>query len=133
MTQRLRFAVGKLIRDGLPAMMRAQGLEVFERRLDDADYTAALRTKLLEEAAEAVRAPGREALIEELADVLEVILAIAAAEGIDPEDVEAARLAKRDERGGFDGRIFNAAVEGDADLPAVHYYLARPEAYPREP
>ena len=43
----MRFKVGKLIRDGLPAMMRAQGLAVFERRLDADEFRAALREKLL--------------------------------------------------------------------------------------
>ena len=45
----MRFKVGKLIRDRLPAMMRAQGLAVFERRLDADEFRAALREKLLEE------------------------------------------------------------------------------------
>lgn len=128
---RLRFRVGKLIRDGLPAMMRAQGLEVFDHRMDDAAYRRALRHKLVEEAQEVEAASAGE-LVEELADVLEVVMALAAAEGFDMAQIEAARLAKRAQRGGFDGRVFNAAVEGRDDLPAVAYYLARPEAYPQE-
>ncbi len=128
---RLRFKVEKLIRDKLPAIMRGQGLAVFDRRLDDADFDASLRTKLLEEAAEAQAAADREELAGELADLAEVILALGALHGLSAADIEARRLAKRDERGGFDARVFNAAVEADEGLPAAAYYLARPQQYPR--
>ena len=40
----LRFRVGKLIRDGLPAIMRAQGLAEFEHRMDDAAYRQAAKS-----------------------------------------------------------------------------------------
>jgi hypothetical protein len=42
----------------------------------------------------------------ELADVLEVLRALAAAHGMNWADVEAEATRKRDERGGFDQRIF---------------------------
>ena len=127
----MRFKVGKLIRDRLPAIMRAQGLAVFDRRLDDDEFLEALKEKLLEEAAEARDAAPHE-LAGELADVLEVLRALADAHGLNWDDVEARRLAKRDERGGFEGRVFNAAVEAEDGLPATDYYLARPSQYPRE-
>lgn len=127
----MRFRVEKLIRDRLPAIMRAQGLAVFDRRLDDAAFVAALKAKLLEEAAEAHSADSAEELAGELADLSEVILALAQAHGLTPGDIEARRLAKRAERGGFDDRVYNAAVEAEDGLPAADYYLARPGQYPR--
>jgi predicted house-cleaning noncanonical NTP pyrophosphatase (MazG superfamily) len=127
----VRFKVGKLIRDRLPAMMRAQGLAVFERRLDDGEFLDALKDKLLEEAAEVREAPPAE-IAGELADVLEVARALAEVHGIAWDEVEARRIAKRAERGGFDERVFNAAVEAQDGLPAAEYYLARPGQYPRE-
>ena len=128
---RLRFKVEKLIRDKLPAIMRSQGLALFDRRLDDAAFDSSLRTKLLEEAAEAQSAADRDELAGELADLSEVILALGALHGLSAADIEAKRLSKREERGGFDGRVFNAAVEADEGLPAAEYYLARPGQYPR--
>lgn len=128
----MRFRVQKLIRDQLPAIMRAQGLAVFERRLDEAEFVAALKDKLLEEAQEAHEASSSAELAEELADVLEVVHALASASGVSLDDVEACRQAKRAERGGFDARVFNAAVEADDGSPAAEYYLARPTQYPRE-
>lgn len=127
----MRFRVQKLIRDRLPEIMRGQGLAVFDRRLDDAEYINALGEKLVEEAHE-VRLASPHEIAGELADVLEVAYALARAHGLSPEDVEAARLAKRAERGGFDARVYNAAVEAEDGLPAAEYYLARPTQYPRE-
>lgn len=131
MTDTLRFRVDKLIRDRLPQIMRDQGLAVFERRLDDAEFERRLRDKLIEECAEAARAAPSD-LLEELADIAEVLLALAQLHGWSRQDLEAARLAKRAERGGFDARIYNAAVEAEPGSPAAGYYLARPEQYPRE-
>jgi predicted house-cleaning noncanonical NTP pyrophosphatase (MazG superfamily) len=128
----MRFRVQKLIRDRLPAMMRADGLAVFERQLSDSEFADALREKLIEEAHEAREATSPAELTGELADVLEVIHAMAKAHGLSMEDVEDRRVAKRRERGGFDDRVFNAAVEAPVGLPAADYYLARPEQYPRE-
>jgi predicted house-cleaning noncanonical NTP pyrophosphatase (MazG superfamily) len=128
----LRFRVDKLIRDKLPAIMRDQGLQVFDRRLDDAEFNARLRDKLVEEALEARSAASRAEVIDELADLGEVMLALAQINGVTQHDIEARRLAKRAERGGFDNRVYNAAVEGDEGSPAVAYYLARPGQYPRE-
>jgi predicted house-cleaning noncanonical NTP pyrophosphatase (MazG superfamily) len=71
---------------------------------------AALRAKLMEEGKEAQAAPDRQ-LGSELADVLEVLRALAAAYGMSWEDVEADAARKRDERGGFDQRIFLEYVD----------------------
>lgn len=97
---------GKLVRDGVPALMRARGWRFSEHRLDDQAYVTSLRAKLVEEADEAQAAESTAALVEELADLKEVMLALAAASGFDAEAIETARLAKRAERGGFDGRVF---------------------------
>jgi predicted house-cleaning noncanonical NTP pyrophosphatase (MazG superfamily) len=128
----MRFRVQKLIRDRLPEMMRAQGLAVFDRSLDDQEFVAALKDKLIEEAREVQDAASPGELAEELADVMEVILAQAQVSGLDMDRIEGLRAAKRAERGGFDLRVFNAAVEAEEGLPAAAYYLARPSQYPRE-
>jgi predicted house-cleaning noncanonical NTP pyrophosphatase (MazG superfamily) len=129
---RLRFRVDKLIRDKLPAMMQAQGLTVFTRRLDDAEYMTRLKDKLVEEAAEARAADTRAELLDELADLREVMLALAEASRIAESEIEDRRLCKRGERGGFDDRVHNAAVEGDENGLGLAYYLARPAQYPQE-
>lgn len=71
--------------------------------IGDAERVQALRKKLLEECSEAALAPNREALLEELADVMEVVIALAQAVGYNVRAVELARIVKREEKGGFDG------------------------------
>ncbi len=127
----MRFRVQKLIRDRLPEIMRGQGLAVFDRRLDDAEFVVALGETRVEEAHEARLASPSE-IAGERADVLEVVHALAQVHCLSLQDVEAARQAKRAERGGFDARVYNAAVEAADGLPAAAYYLARPTQYPRE-
>lgn len=125
-----RFRVEKLIRDRLPQMMRDQGLTVFDRRMETGEFVARLKEKLIEEAREAAASDTREELVEELADLAEVITALTATAEITPDEIEAVRLKKRAERGGFDERMFNAAVEAPDGAPAIEYYLARPLQYP---
>lgn len=131
MTEVLRFRVEKLIRDKLPQIVREAGLNVFDRRLEDAEFVQSLKVKLAEETAEVAAATSADEVLGELADVMEVVLALADAHGFTPADLEAARRSKFEERGGFAARIYNAAVEADESCPAVAYYVARPEKYPR--
>src|SRR5258706_15737848 len=111
--------------------MRALGMAVFDRRLAAADFDRALGQKLVEEAGEAQQAQSEEALIDELADLAEVTAALSALHGVTSAMIEAARLKKREARGGFDDRVWNAAVAAEDGAPALDYYLARPEQYPR--
>jgi predicted house-cleaning noncanonical NTP pyrophosphatase (MazG superfamily) len=106
----MRVAHHKLVRDRIPAIITADGGQRVTRVLDDAGYEAALRAKLLEEAHEAQVAPDGE-LASELADVLEVLQALAAFHDISWEDVVSEADRKRAERGGFGNRIFLEYVE----------------------
>lgn len=128
----MRFRVEKLIRDRMAELMHAQGVRTFTRRLSDAEFVAALRAKLMEEAREAADASTPADLLEELADVAEVMLALAGTAGFGAAEIESRRLAKHHERGGFDDRTYNAAVEMAAGTPAAAYYLARRDDYPLE-
>ena len=93
---------GKLVRDRIPEIMRDAGGSPRVKELDDAAYHAALRSKLLEETHEFLDS-GRS---EELADILEVVYALALSEHLTPAELEAMRQKKRSERGGFDRRLF---------------------------
>jgi len=106
----MRLDYDKLVRDGIPRIIEAGGGQPVTRVLDRAGYLAALRAKLMEEAEEAQAAPDRQ-LRSELADVLEVLRALAAAHGMSWADVEAEAARKRDERGGFDERVFLEYVD----------------------
>lgn len=91
----------KLVRDRIPEIIQAQDRTPVTRVLDEAEYEKALRSKLLEEAQE-YEASGAP---EELADVLEVMLAILDQQGITMAALEALRRDKQATRGGFSHRI----------------------------
>ncbi|MEV0756128.1 nucleoside triphosphate pyrophosphohydrolase [Streptosporangium sp. NPDC050280] len=93
------------MRDRIPEIIRAHGREPVVTVLGEADYRAALLEKLFEEAAELREAPAA-GVAEEIADVLEVLRAIAALHGHEWADIEKIADVKRAERGAFIGRIY---------------------------
>ncbi|MBV9282513.1 MAG: nucleoside triphosphate pyrophosphohydrolase [Chloroflexi bacterium] len=97
---------GKLVRDRIPEIIAAYGLTPVTRTLTGEDYVAALKAKLAEEAGEAAASGTPEALAVELADLLEVIRALAGAMGLSIEELEAIRSERARERGAFVERIF---------------------------
>ena len=95
----------KLIRDRIPEIIRAEGRPCPTRILTEPEYRAALLHKLVEEATEARDAPPAE-LVNELADVLEVLDALTAAFGLTRAGIEAVQAQKREARGGFAERVW---------------------------
>ena len=95
----------KLVRDGIPEIIKGNGGEPVCRILSDREYEEALNKKLFEEVQEVVEATGRDRL-EELADIYELIRTIAELHDSSMENV--ARLAnkKKKERGAFEEKIF---------------------------
>ncbi len=124
------FKVEKLIRDHLPCMMRAKGIVVHERVMEQEEFIQRLKEKLLEEADEVKQASHADELLEELADVLEVIQTLSAAAGLSMRQIEDKRIEKRNSRGGFEGRVFNHRVDMEEDNQAIAYYLNKREQYP---
>lgn len=127
-----RFKVDKLIRDKLSQLMRQSGIRVFERVMEHGEYIHRLKEKLVEESKEVLNAKTTKQMQEELADVLEVVRSLTDAYGIAFEEIEELRKGKKAAHGGFEGRIYNAAVEMREDCPGLTYYLMRPDDYPEE-
>ncbi|WP_020385487.1 nucleoside triphosphate pyrophosphohydrolase [Kribbella catacumbae] len=97
-------ADGKLVRDRIPEIIRANGEEPVSYRADPGEYRRRLREKLVEEVDEFLTA-GDEDSLEELADVLEVVYAIAADLGTDETQLDSIREDKATKRGRFAERI----------------------------
>jgi len=100
--------MGKLVRDRIPEIIRASGRTPTTRTLDESAYQEALHAKLLEEAGELREADSNEHVLEEAADVFEVLAALAACYGYTIGDVQQKSEDKRRERGGFSQRIWLA-------------------------
>ncbi|MCS0635880.1 nucleoside triphosphate pyrophosphohydrolase [Streptomyces sp. LP05-1] len=95
---------GKLVRDRIPEIIRADGAEPMTHTAGADEYRGRLRDKLLEEVQEFLAADSSTAP-DELADILEVVHALARDLGMDPAALEAIRQTKARERGGFADRI----------------------------
>lgn len=91
----------KLVRDRIPEIIEQGGNRCRTQVLSDEDYLRMVDAKLDEELAE-YHADGN---VEELADLLEVIYAAAAARGCGREELERIRAAKAEKRGGFEKRL----------------------------
>lgn len=126
-----KFKQEKLWRDKLPAMMEANyGSIIHIKPLNDTEYDQELRIKLQEETAEVVEAKSHKNLIEELADVCEVIDALCALHGISKEELEKVQSDKRELRGGFYERAFVTVAEHPAGSYGDLYCRAQPDKYP---
>ncbi|MEV0643681.1 nucleoside triphosphate pyrophosphohydrolase [Phytomonospora sp. NPDC050363] len=96
--------IRKLVRDRVPDIIRADGLDPVTTVATDGEYRRELRAKLGEETTEYLEAD-EDSAAEELADIVEVVRALAALHGLTPEGLEEIRAGKAAERGGFAGRV----------------------------
>ena len=94
--------MGKLVRDKIPEIIQASGATPLTRILETEEYLSFLETKLDEEVQEFHESKSPE----ELADILEVVYALAEAHGCSREQLQQIFDAKHTARGGFEKRIY---------------------------
>lgn len=92
----------KAVRDRVPEIIRGSGRECTVKVLTDPEFLLELEKKLAEELEEYLESK----TLEELADLLEVIYRVAELRGSSKEILEALRMKKRQERGGFEKNLF---------------------------
>lgn len=118
-----RYQFDKLIRSKLPVRMANEGVIINGTKLSDAEYIEKLKNKIVEEAQEVSLAKDKEHLKTELADVIEVIHAIAKASDIEIVEIEKARLEKREVNGHFQADNYIHYIEVAEDNHKVIEYL----------
>lgn len=91
----------KLVRDKIPEYIKSKGGTPITHIADDAEYWQKLKEKLVEEFDEFKK----DESLEEFADLLEVIDALAEYKNFDRAAIEAIKRKKAEERGKFRGRI----------------------------
>ena len=96
----------KLVRDRIPEIIERSGKRCACSVLPQEDYLLMLDRKLEEE----LREYRESKSMEELADLLEVMRAVALARGSSMEEVERIRQEKEKERGGFEKKILLESV-----------------------
>ena len=100
----------KLVRDNIPDIIKNNGEEPIVEVLDDDRYKEELEKKLVEESNEVLSSSGENRL-EELADLLEVMDAMANLEGYTLEDILEAKDKKYQKRGGFAKKLYLSDVK----------------------
>lgn len=95
----------KLVRDKIPSIIINNGEIPVTRILNDDEYKTELERKLYEEYQEVINSNDKDRL-EELADMIEVIKALANLEGKNLQDIILIAEQKREKRGGFKDKIY---------------------------
>lgn len=95
----------KLVRDNIPNIIKEKGETPIIKVLDEIEYQKELEKKLYEEYKEVIEASGEDR-VEELADMLEIIRALAKLEKRDLNDVISIADKKNIKRGAFEEKIF---------------------------
>ena len=101
----------KLVRDTIPNIIDQNGKKATFRTLDENEFLVEAKKKLHEELAEYEEATTDADAVEELADLLELIQALAKTHGVTVEELEAVRAKKQQQRGGFEERLYLIEVE----------------------
>ncbi len=125
-----KFKQNKLWRDKLVEICEQTGSKIHWTRLGNEAFAKELKTKFMEEAQEVINASTNEQLIEELADVLEVITSLCEVHNFTMEEIIAAQQKKNEKRGSFQGRKFVTVAEHLVGSFGENYCLADPEKYP---
>ena len=110
----------KLVRDRIPEIIESSGKTCLTATLSDEAYIHMLDLKLNEELTEYQESKS----MEELADLIEVIAAVAKARGCSWEELLRIRNQKRGKRGGFEKRILLMEV---SDAPTKKAKANLPE------
>jgi len=125
------FLQKKLWRDkAIDLMEQNHGSKINWRYLNDQEFDQQIRIKLMEEVDEVVTAQSRADLIAEVADVYEVIDSLLALHDVSKEDIIAAQIKKREDRGDFAGRKFVETATHPIGSFGESYCLADPKKYP---
>lgn len=96
----------KLIRDRIPEIMDQEGKKYEIRVLKDDEYLKEINRKLQEELQEYYESGE----VEELADIAEILYAIARYKGVSQKEFERIRMNKAEKRGAFEKRLFLISV-----------------------
>ena len=125
-----KFKQEKLWRDKAVDLLEKMGSKIHWEKLNEEQFAEQLRIKLLEEAEEVCSAKNKEGVLEELADLLEVISAFCELHDVTLQDIVELQTKKRNERGGFQGRKFVTVAEHPVGSFGEQYCLKDQEKYP---
>lgn len=125
-----KYQFKKLIRDKFFEHMTSDPKQKPDYRiLNDEEYEVELKKKLIEESSEIEKTNDAE-IVEEIADIYEIIDHILELKNISKEDVLKKQEAKREKAGSFSKKVFIESNTVEEGSDAQKIYLAQPEKYP---
>lgn len=101
----------KLVRDNIPEIIKNDGKDCTTKILTTEEYRLELKRKLVEESTELLEARTNEDMIEELADIYEVIEAILFDGKFDIQDIQDKRVYKNIRKGAFEDKVYLKEVK----------------------
>ena len=99
--------INKLVRDNIPLICESNGQIPETKILNDENYLNALKAKLYEEVEEYLS----DCSIEELADIIEVVQALAENQGSSLAEIMEIKQNKQNKNGAFRNKIFLISVD----------------------
>ena len=102
----MKIVHNKLVRDNIPSIIAKSGRTSRIRVVDLEELVLELKKKLCEEATEVKEAQTTEEIVEEIADVLEVLDAIKNAYSISDSEIETVKELKANKKGRFQNKIY---------------------------
>ena len=130
MTQKRKFRFDKLVRDKIVDQITEAGNKPKWKVLDDLEYISELKKKIIEESSELANTSNNSELVEELADVQELIDYLIKTLDVDKSELYKYQTKKIEKAGAFDKKLFVEYVETDHDSEWCKQYESHPDKYP---
>lgn len=124
------FKVAKLVRDKALENLVAEGAIVHHQILPKEMVVKVLKDKILEEASEVVEGKNKEAIVEEIADLMEVVMTFMDHLSITIEEVNAIRDQKNARTGSFKTALYIDKIVVQKGSSQEEHFLQQPHKYP---
>ena len=119
----------KLVRGKTVATFSKEGAFSNYQKLTGKKLINSLKDKLVEEALEVKSAVDKNELIEEMADVMQVIIDMCSTCNINQKDIENSRKEKLGRKGGFEDGIFMESITVKTNNHLVEYCRKQKDKY----
>ena len=127
-----KFELNKLVRDGLRVEYEQTNQNPVFRELSIDELKTQLARKIIEEANEIKVNSQPDEIIDEVADIRQILDDIMAIYTITEEQVKLAQQKKYDKKGGFANGVFVETLELSDDDPWTEYYRKNPDIFPEK-
>lgn len=122
------FVFNKLIRDKLKNEYEKMGQVAHYKKLTKEEFAEALKRKLIEEASEIVPTD-KESVLNELADIYQVVEDLIKLYDLNPQEIGEIKNAKFEKKGGFVGANFVETLTLDDNDEWNDYYRKSPDVF----